>query len=104
MSKNDRLNYSLIGAAIADAILCDIRASFLALNGFPQISVDWVDEDLFQITLSFDEISSEFTLSFVEAEMASNIAKSNSGHSEGISSRVRIALSELEGAWAGSAQ
>lgn len=87
-----------IGAAIAEAIIHDIRVNGLGIQGFPQITVTHPTKDVFAIRLTFDAYSSELTITADEANRAVAAMKAGRGHDDGIFRRVQDAAVELEAA------
>lgn len=87
-----------IGAAIAEAVIHDIRVNGLGIQGFPQITVTHPAKDVFAIRLTFDTYLSELTITADEAKRAVAAMKAGSGHDDGIFRRVQDAAVELEAA------
>lgn len=87
-----------IGAAIAEAVIHDVRVNGLGIQGFPQITVGHPSTDTFSIRLTFDTYSSELTITADEAKRAVAAMKARRGHDEGIFRRVQDAAVELEAA------
>jgi hypothetical protein len=87
-----------IGAAIAEAVIHDIRVNGLGIQGFPQITVKHPAKDVFAIRLTFDTYSSELTITADEAKRAVAAMKAGRGHDDGIFRRVQDAAVELEAA------
>lgn len=87
-----------IGAAIAEAVIHDIRVNGLGIQGFPQINVTHPAKDVFAIRLTFDTYSSELTITADEAKRAVAAMKAGRGHDDGIFRRVQDAAVELEAA------
>lgn len=95
---NPRISSSQIGAAVAEAILHDIRVNHLGLDGFPEIVVSRPDGGVFQVCLKFDEHSQNFELSNLEAKNAVQRMKASMGYDPEIFDRIQEALAQLEGA------
>jgi hypothetical protein len=93
-----------IGAAIAEAIIHDIRVNGLGIQGFPQIIVAHPDNDTFAVRLGFDAYASSFTITAAEAKRAVATMKAGRGHDVGIFLRVQDAAVELEAAHMRSVQ
>ncbi len=87
-----------IGAAIAEAIIHDVRVNGLGIQGFPQVVVAHPDRDTFAITLKFDTHTSAFAISAAEAGRAVKAMKGGKGHDDGIFRRVQDAAVEIEAA------
>lgn len=87
-----------IGAAIAEAIIHDIRVNGLGIQGFPQITVSHPSKDAFSIRLTFDSYTSDLTITADEAKRAVATMKARRGHDDGIFRRVQDAAVELEAA------
>lgn len=87
-----------IGAAIAEAVIHDIRVNGLGIQGFPQITVTHPAKDVFAVRLTFDTYSSELTITADEAKRAVAAMKAGRGHDDGIFRRVQDAAVKLEAA------
>jgi hypothetical protein len=87
-----------IGAAIAEAVIHDIRVNGLGLQGFPQITVEQPSKDAFAIRLKFETYSSELVITADEAKRAVATMKARRGYDDGIFRRVQDAAIELEAA------
>ena len=87
-----------IGAAIAEAVIHDIRVNGLGIQGFPQITVTHPAKDVFAVRLTFDTYSSELTITPDEAKRAVAAMKAGRGHDDGIFRRVQDAAVKLEAA------
>lgn len=87
-----------IGAAIAEAVLNDIRVNLINLPGFPQIVVAprrTTDED-FQISIQWNERKSGFTITPSEAEEAVRFMKEKETYYPPLMERVMTATSRIE--------
>jgi len=87
-----------IGAAIAEAVIHDVRVNGLGIQGFPQITVAHPTKDTFAISLKFDTHTSDFTITADEAKGAVKAMKTKKGHDEVIFRRVQDAAVEIEAA------
>ncbi|WP_137680546.1 hypothetical protein [Aurantiacibacter suaedae] len=87
-----------IGAAIAEAVIYDVRVNGLGIQGFPQITVSHPSKDTFSIRLTFDNYTSDLTITAHEAKRAVAAMKAGRGHDEDIFPRVQDATVELEAA------
>jgi hypothetical protein len=87
-----------IGAAIAEAIIHDIRVNGLGIQGFPQITVSHPSKDAFSIRLTFDSYTSDLTITANEAKRAVATMKAGRGQDDCIFRRVQDAAVELEAA------
>jgi len=90
---------SELGMAVAQAISHDIRTNHSGLDGFPQISVTRVGDDL-SISLSWTSGSrrgvAEFSLSAKAAKRAVKVSKTDTAHDPQIFSKVKTAMAQLE--------
>lgn len=93
-----------IGAAVAEAVIHDVRVNGLGIQGFPQITVAHPDKATFSIGLSFNEHVSAFTITADEAKRAVETMKAGRGHDPGIFRRVQDAAVEIEAAHSRSVQ
>ncbi len=93
-----------IGAAIAEAIIHDIRVNGLGIQGFPQITIDHPDRDTFSATLKFDAYTSNLTITAKDAKRAVATMKAGRGHDAEIFRRVQQAAIEIEAAHMGHGQ
>jgi hypothetical protein len=87
-----------MAAAIAEAVIHDIRVNGLGIQGFPQITVAHPSKEAFAIRLTFDTYSSDLTITADEAKRAVATLKAGRGHDEAIFRRVQDAAVELEAA------
>ena len=87
-----------IGAAIAEAVIHDVRVNGLGIQGFPQITVEHPSKDTFAISLGFGTHTSDFSITAAEAKRAVNTMKAKKGHDDGIFRRVQNAAVEIEAA------
>ena len=87
-----------IGAAIAEAVIHDVRVNGLGIQGFPQITVGHPSKDTFLVRLTFDTYTSDLTITADEAKRAVAAMKAGRGHDEDIFRRVQDAAVELEAA------
>jgi hypothetical protein len=88
-----------IGAAIAEAVIHDVRVNGLGIQGFPQITVAHPSKDTFGISLKFDAYTCDFTMTAAEAKRAVKTMKAKKGHDDGIFRRVQNAAVEIEAAY-----
>ncbi|MEL7728694.1 hypothetical protein AAG612_04090 [Citromicrobium bathyomarinum] len=85
-----------IGAAIAESVIEDIRINGLGIQGFPQVTVAHPNSASFLISIKFDSLTAEFTLTSAEAKRAVNLMKARKGHDQLIFERVQNAVVEIE--------
>lgn len=94
----EKITSGEIGAAIAAAVIHDIRVNGLGVQGFPMIKVARFDSANFRITLSFDDQDEEFLISVDAAKRSVELLRTDKGHNVHIFPVVQEALAKLEGA------
>ncbi|MGX1501096.1 hypothetical protein ACSSV1_006165 [Labrenzia sp. MBR-25] len=91
-----KISSSDIGAAVAEAMLHDIRVNLLGINGFPQIKVERSLNEGFDVSLCWGKDKTSFTLSDDEAVDAVKVMKEQKTYYPPIFDRVQEALAGLE--------
>lgn len=96
----DNISSCEIAGAVAEAALHDLRVNLFSFSGFPQIHVDFLVDDKFKITLSWNDktdSSTSILLDRNEAKAAVIKFRKKTGYDKLIFERVQSALSQLEG-------
>jgi hypothetical protein len=96
----DNFSSCEVAGAVAEAAIYDLRVNLFSFNGFPQIHVANPVDDVFNITLSWNDSknsSVSIALTRKEAKSAAKQFKSGKGYDKSIFERVQTALGKLEG-------
>jgi hypothetical protein len=93
----DNIGSGNLGAAVAAALVEDIRRNRTGLDGFPRIAVERPSQDEFLIGLIADDIAAEtFSLTTAEAKAAIDSMKASAPPPRSVFEKAQNALARLE--------
>ncbi|MBB4652943.1 hypothetical protein GGQ99_004727 [Aminobacter niigataensis] len=91
-----KVSGSAIASAVAIAILHDLKANKISLDGLPQILVERCETTGFQVSLKWDESVVRFFIADVEAKAAVALLKRSGDHDPAMFNRVQASVAALE--------